>query len=513
MNLLSVSRTVLIIACLGFALGIVACGGDEAEPAAEEVTSSPIPTEVATTVVEPTATPEPTAVVEATPTEAPATAEATPAMAGDEELLAQYAAEHAGGPGAIFVGDPMQLVGLPPHEGLRFQATEEQYLQGATASLIGVPVMGIPGHTFIYTSEYYQDLIEKANLTSPTELTSSGESIEIQHTCIDRNLPTCVLIQAYWAPNLAERTNGQVKLSVVSFVELGLSGPETLDQVGNGTLDMVNIFTGYIAGVLPALEVQSLWGTASDWETSYLTLTDLAPDVDRIMLEATGGSHVLNRNWFAGSDQWLFGGKALTTLEDFDGLKVRSHSSSLSDFLTGMGSEPVFLGPAEIYTRLERGFVDAAATTGFLAVSDRLYEIAQYMNGPLIGFGYTNNVINKDVWDKIPTDLQQIIVEEGAKTELEALRLAPYQNIAAPQINQALGLEIVPFSEEIVSHIQTVVVPEHVLPGWLQRLGYPGSGEDIVAIYNEKVSPYTGLRVRDDGSIEEVPITKGPRAQ
>ena len=322
-----------------------------------------------------------------------------------------------------------------------------------------------------------------------------------------------MLIQSYWAPNLAKRTNGQVKLSVVSFVELGLSGPETLDQVGNGTLDMVNIFTGYVAGVLPALEVQSLWGTANDWETSYLMLTDLAPDIDRIMLDATGGSHVLNRNWFAGSDQWFFGNTAIETLEDFRGLKVRSHSSSLSDFLTGMGAEPVFLGPAEIYTRLERGFVDAAATTAFLAVSSRLSEVADYMNGPLVAFGYTNNVINKDVWDKIPADLQQIIVEEGAKAELEALRLAPFQNVVAPRINQALGIELVPFSDEMLSHIQTVVVPEHVIPGWLQRLGYPGEGEDVVAIYNEKGSPYTGLWINDDGSIEQVPITKGPQAE
>ncbi len=192
----------------------------------------------------------------------------------------------------------------------------------------------------------------------------------------------------------------------------------------------------------------------------------------------------------------------------------------MSDFLTGMGAEPVFLGPAEIYTRLERGFVDAAATTGFLAISDPLYEVTDYMNGPLIVFGYTNNVINKDVWDKIPADLQQIIVEEWAKTELEALRLAPFQNLVAPQINQALGLEAVPFSEDILSHIQTVVVPEYVLPGWLQRIGFPGKGEEIVAAYeeivaayNEKVSPYNGLWINDDGSIKEVPITKGPRAQ
>lgn len=508
MRSLRLHHMFVIIASLALALGLASCGGDEPESAASIATSEPVPTAMPTTVAQTTPTEQPVA-----PEAPPATPEATSAMSDESEKLTQYAAEHAGGPGAIFVGDPMQLVGPPPHEGLMFQIPETEYLQAATASLVGVPAMGIPSHTFIYTSDYYQDLIEKANLTNPTELTSSGESVEIQHACIDRQLPTCVLIQSYWAPNLAKRTNGQVKLSAVSFAELGLSGPETLDQIGSGTLDMVNIFTGYVAGALPALEVQSLWGTADDWETSYMMLTDLAPDIDRIMLDATGGSHVLNRNWFAGSDQWLFGDKAIESLPDFQTLKIRSHSASLSDFLTGMGAEPVFLGPAEIYTGLERGFVDAATTTAFLALSSRLPEVADYMNGPLIGFGYTNNVINKDVWDRIPADLQQIMVEEGARTELEALRLAPFQNLVAPRINQTLGVEPVPFSDEILNHIRTVVIPEHVIPGWLQRLGYPGKGEDIVAIYNEKVSPYTGLWVNDDGSIKQIPITTGPRAE
>ena len=146
-------------------------------------------------------------------------------------------------------------------------------------------------------------------------------------------------------------------------------------------------------------------------------------------------------------------------------------------------------------------------------VTGRLYEVADNMAGPIIGFGYTNNVINRDVWDSIPPDLQQIITEEAAKAELEALRLAPFQNFIALRVGQGVGLTATPFSEDVQEHIQTVVVPEHVIPGWLRRLGYPGSGEEAVGIYNEKVAPYSGLKIAPDGSVEPTPITKGPRAQ
>ena len=519
-------------------LAAIACGQDEtrteprAEPRAEATaaaapqatTASSAPAMPATDAPTPAATaqpmPAPTApatVAAATlaPTEpAPTRSAPTPTSQSvvSPELRA-YADEHANGPGAIYVGDATQLLGPPPHQSLTFGVPDAIYRQGSAAAVLGFEPAGIPDHLFIYDSDYYRDLIDKANLTDPTDLTSAGESIKIQHVCIDRNLPTCVLIQTYWAPNLWERTDGQVELSVTSFVELGLAGPDTLSQVADGSLDMVNIFTGYVAGAHPSLEVQSLWGTASDWQTSYLALADMAPDIDRMLLDITGGSPVLNRNWFAGSDQWFFSNRPLRSTGDFEGQQIRTHSASMSDFIRGMGGEPVELSVGELYTALQIGTVDAAVTTLLLGVTGSLYEVSDHIAGPVIGFGYTNNVINQDVWDGIPEDLQQIIVEEGAKTELEALRLAPFQNFIALEAAEDLGLEASPFSDEVQEHIQTVVLPEHVIPGWLRRLGYPGSGADAVAIYNEKSAPYTGLMIAPDGSVERVPITKGPRAR
>ena len=461
----------------------------------------------------PPAPPPPPAAAPAEPTAAPGpTSTPAPTLPPVDPVLARYAAEHAGEPGAIFVGDASQLLGLPPHAGLMFNLPQTFYTQASAAALFGLPG-GISSHMFIFTSDYYQGLIEKANLTNPTALRSSGESFEIQHVCIDRRLPTCVLVQSYWAPNLAKRTNGQVTLSVSSFAELGLAGPDTLSQVADGSLDMVNIYTGYVAGAHPSLEVQSLWGTVSDWETSYLALTDLAPDVDRLVAELSGGSQVVNRNWFAGSDQWFFSKEPLETVADFEGKKIRSHSAAMSDFIKGMGAEPVELEVSEIYTALQIGTVDATVTTALLGVTGRLFEVADYIAGPVIGFGYTNNVINQDVWNRMPEDLQRIMIEEGAKMELEALRLAPFQNFVALEANKMAGLTPIPFSEETLQHIEETVVPEHVMPGWLRRLGYPERGQEIVEIANEKSAPYTGLLINADGTVERVAITKGPRAE
>ena len=526
------------------AVGLAACGQDDPPPEpAAQTPAVAAPTAAAPTggVGQPTEQPEPTAIpptpapaatqppaataapAPTSPAVAPTPAPTEPALAatvpiptpapGYSPEITAYAAEYANGPGAIYVGDATQLLGPPPHQSLMFGMPEAIYRQASAAAVLGFEPAGIPGHIFIYESDYYKDLVEKSNLTNPTELTSSGETINIQHVCIDRNLPTCVLMQTYLAPNLWERTNGQVELSVTSFVELGLAGPDTLSQVADGSLDMVNIFTGYVAGAHPSLEVQSLWGTLYDWETSYSTLAEMSPDIDRMLMDITGGSQVLNRNWFAGSDQWFFSNHPMVTTDDFEGRQIRTHSASMSDFIRGMGGEPVELSVGEIYTALQIGTVDAVVTTLLLGVTGSLYEVSDHIAGPVIGFGYTNNVINKDVWDGIPPDLQQIIVEEAAKSELEALRLAPFQNFIAVEAAEQVGLKVTPFSDEVQKHIQTVVLPEHVIPGWLRRLGYPGSGTEAVAIYNAAVAPYSGLAIAPDGAVQEVPITKGPRSR
>ena len=526
-------RLILPILAIAALPVLAACGGDDASPdatapsaAQTPSTEAPAPEDTpepttAPVTPKPEGAPSPSAADKPAPTEPPATEapvpvttpEATEPLAMSEtEKLVAYAAQHANGPGAIFVADPTQLVGPPPIEGLMFSLSEELYNQAFLGALFGVEEMGIPGHMFIFTSDYYRELIGKANLISPTELTSSGESIEIQHACIDRNLPPCVLIQSFPAPNLDARTDGQVKLSVTSFPELGIGGTDTLTLVGDGTLEMSNIYTGYVAGALPPIEVKSLWGLGANLEASYLSQVGMGPDIDTMLSEATDGGIPINRNWFAGSDQWFFSKEPIQSLADFQGKIVRIHAGALTDLILGLGARPAFIPPGAHYLAVQNGTVDVGTTGALLAVSSKLHEVTDYMTGPIVGFGYTNNVINKEKWDKIPTDLKQIIVEEGAETELEGLRLAPYQNLLAVQINQAQGIQPIPFSADDILYIIGVIAPERIIPGWLERLGYPERNQDAVRIFNEHVGAYTGLWIDEDGSVQQVSITKGPLA-
>jgi len=417
-------------------------------------------------------------------TAAPAAAAAPAAPTGP--TLEEYAAEHAGGVGAIYVGDLNQLVGPA--------ATVDQ------GDFDGnVPLSALENHAYVYESDFYQKILAKANLLNPTPLTSKGVSIEIQHACINRALGPCKVLESTLVPWLEARTNGQLKFVVSSFPELGLAGPDTLNLVASGVLASATIYGGYVGGELPAVEVQNLWGLYDSMKQEFQANEAIIEDIEALVLAETGGV-VMNHHLFSGNDQYFFCKEKVETLDDFKGKKTRSHSAALSDWIEGMGASAQFIAFSEVYTALERGILDCGVTGADASHGQRWYEVTDYMIGPLISWPFVNNVINADKWNQIPEDLQRILIEEAAKSELEALRIGSIQNEMGLIKNQAEGLEFIPFSAEMQEQSLNAAVMERVLPNWVKRVGDP-THPVITNIFNTKIGPLVDLKIESDGSV------------
>ena len=423
-----------------------------------------------------------------------------------ETNLTAYAARYAGGPGAIYIGDGnwASLAGPSVYPEFMWQHGVDLGDEDGN-----VPLDAIEQHQWVFESDYYQELIRKARLTNPTPLTSQGESITLQHACINRTLLWCKHLESYFAPNVLERTNGQVSVEVTSFPELGVTGFNTMSLLADGTLPMAEIYGGYVGGEFPTLAVQYLWGMWHDHQTHYAVLTNLFEDIAQVIEDDTG-AQVLFHNWIGGDDQFIFSNHRIDHPDDFAGLKTRSHSTELSDWINHVGGQAQAMAFAEVYIALERRILDAAMTGANPGLSQRWYEVVDYLNGPLYSFNSTTNVVNEAVWADIPADLQQILIEEGAKHELEALRLTAIHNITGITRNIDAGLEFVEFGPEM-RQASFEAAKNQVLPNWLKRLSYR-QWNGVVAVFNDKVGPVVGLRIEPDGSVVEVPITQGPHA-
>ena len=488
----------------------MACGGAE-EPettdtseSAAPTTAAAVPTEAAmeeatTEAMEDTSEAEmeetaTEAESEETTTEAATQEETTEDAAEAESMMMEVSAELqaaadelAGGPGAFYVGDLNQLLGPVPEQ-----------VEDDIGDYDGVPYDGLEDYLYVFDSDYYRILVERAKYTNPTQATTTGEELSYQLACINRSLTHCKLAE-WWSEEVERRTNGQLVIEIVGYPELGISGEDVLELTENGTLSFAELPSAYTAGDLPAMDMKYLWGIYKDNETFYRATAAAIPDLDQLISDRTGGGVTVFQMWRVPENEiFFFSKEPIEELEDFHGLKVRSFGGALSDMIDGMGSEAQWVAFSEVYTALERGILDGGVTGANAAYGQRWYEVADYMAGPLPLFTVENATFNPDVWNSLPADFQAILLEEGARYELEFFRLTPVlSGLGIPKLLDE-GITYIPFSEEIRTFLFEEVALKKVVPQWVNRVGGPEA--DAVKLFNETVGPEAGILINPDGS-------------
>jgi TRAP-type C4-dicarboxylate transport system substrate-binding protein len=110
--------------------------------------------------------------------------------------------------------------------------------------------------------------------------------------------------------------------------------------------------------------------------------------------------------------------KAVQTVEDFKGLKIRSSGSAQATLYKALGAIGVEMSSQELYTALQRGTIQGSSTGTSRTRRARLYEVAPYLtNDPTIPFCTFWLVINKDVWKKLPAEDRKLMMEEAQAIE------------------------------------------------------------------------------------------------
>ena len=468
-------RKLLLAGVLTLFMAVFLACGEAAAPTEPPAATEP-PASTATSAPAPTEAPTEAAMEEAT--------EEPQMMEGDLQTIA---AQMAGGPGAFYAGDLNHLVGPVPEP-----------IADDIGDNDGVPYEGLEDFLYVFDSDYYREMVERANFTNPTEVTTTGMDLSYQFACINRALTHCKLAE-WWADEVYERTNQQLRIEIIGYPELGIAGPDVLELLANGTLSFAELPAAYTAGDLPAMDMKYLWGMYPDNETFYKATVASMPDLDRLIEDRTGGGVTIFQLWRVPENEiFFFSKEPIEKLSDFEGLKVRSFGGALSDMIDGMGSEAQWVAFTEVYTALERGILDGGVTGANAAYGQRWYEVADYMSGPLPLFTVENATFNYDVWQDIPEDFRQILIEEGAKYELEFFRVTPIlSSLGIPKLLDE-GMIYTPFNEEIKKHLFEEVALKYVIPQWVNRVG--GYDTEAVQLFNKNVGPVAGIQINPDGT-------------
>ena len=244
--------------------------------------------------------------------------------------------------------------------------------------------------------------------TESPEPISSGYNFKFRYACLYRSLEPCELLGAPGGmmDRIRERTNGQVDIQITSFSEAGLDGFDTLWLLEDGTIEMAEVFSGYVEDDYPPIGAVNLYRLIPDNEINLKIIDAVSAPIKADLLEKFGAV-VIGESYYP--NHYIYATRPIRAVSDFAGMMIRSHSITLADLIDGMGAEAQFMSPLEVYPGLERGIIDAAVTCGSCGASLGWFEVADYLIGPIVTLGVSYISINEDRWNEIPDDLQAII--------------------------------------------------------------------------------------------------------
>lgn len=138
----------------------------------------------------------------------------------------------------------------------------------------------------------------------------------------------------------------------------------------------------------------------------------------------------------------------VTNVDEFKGLKIRTMENPIHmAFWHAIGANPTPLPFSELYVALQQGLVDAQENPLDTIYNAKLYEQANYIIKSNHVMFYNAYTINRDIWNQMPPEYQQLMKETMADVE-KWIRETTDKSLANFEKKLVdAGLEIIEFSD------------------------------------------------------------------
>lgn len=219
----------------------------------------------------------------------------------------------------------------------------------------------------------------------------------------------------HFAAEVEERSGGSIQIETIPTYGGGNDLALLNDTIG-GTVDMGSISTAVWSSqgvrAFDALQAPFLIDRY-DLEREVIT-----GEIGQEMLAATEELGLVGLAIHEGGLRKPLGAREpLTSLADFDGLKIRSvQSDVLATGLRALGADPTPLPIGDVYAALRDGTVDAMEANLGLVATFQYYEVADFITANVNFWPFpTALVINQDKFDSLSEEQQNILREVGAE--------------------------------------------------------------------------------------------------
>lgn len=219
---------------------------------------------------------------------------------------------------------------------------------------------------------------------------------------------------------VAEKTGGRINIKHYGAGSL-YNAKSIMPAISKNQIDIGLLHVALVGRRSPVLEFVGSFGAMGCWESYEHYYRFLDNPRTREIASAEFEKYFNSRLLAA----WSFGtsligrrDKAITTVDDYKGLKMRTSGTAMATMYKALGAVPIGLSSKEIYTGLQRGTIQGAGSGVSRWRRSKLYEVAPYLTvDPTIPYFSMWLVINNKSWNKLSGEDQKIIADTAREYE------------------------------------------------------------------------------------------------
>lgn len=203
-----------------------------------------------------------------------------------------------------------------------------------------------------------------------------------------------------------ERTKGRVKITIFPAEALG-KAKDHYDMAARGIADICIAVQGYTPGRFPLTTVMELPLQIRSARAGGHVVWEL---YKKYMQQEYSGVKVLA---LMSMDPYQFNmrKKVVNTLEDLNGLRLRSPGPQATVLLKELGVSPITMPMIDVYDSLQRGLLDGFLGPFSVLRGYKLSEVTNTLTVANIFVAASMLVMNQKAWDSLPNDIQKIFDE------------------------------------------------------------------------------------------------------
>lgn len=207
-----------------------------------------------------------------------------------------------------------------------------------------------------------------------------------------------------------ERSNGRLQITVFPKETLG-TNRETIESAQMGAIQMLRTPSGVLAAFVPEMALLDIPFMFNSYEEARTTVE--SPDLKKFMADACAKKGLIFFGYYEQGFRNITNSKRpIWKLQDLKGLKLRTMEAPLHMVnFKALGASPTPMAWGELFTSLQQGVVDGQENPFYVIIDAKFPEVQSYMSITNHIYDAFPNLASKMWWDKLPADLQKIIVE------------------------------------------------------------------------------------------------------